>query len=33
MKEIILEIDPTAFVAVYEVAEVRGGNFGKRNIH
>ncbi|MGN7388912.1 YitT family protein [Sporosarcina sp. SAFN-015] len=33
MKEIILEIDPSAFVTVYEVAEVRGGNFGKRNIH
>lgn len=33
MKEIILEIDPSAFVAVYEVAEVRGGNFSKRNIH
>lgn len=33
MKEIILEIDPKAFVTVYEVAEVRGGNFGKRNIH
>lgn len=33
MKEIILEIDPTSFVAVYEVAEVRGGNFRKRNIH
>lgn len=33
MKEIILEIDPKAFVTVYEVAEVRGGNFSKRNIH
>ncbi|MDW0117492.1 YitT family protein [Sporosarcina thermotolerans] len=33
MKEIILEIDPKSFVTVYEVAEVRGGNFGKRNIH
>ncbi|MCG7346442.1 YitT family protein [Sporosarcina sp. ACRSL] len=33
IKEIILEIDPTAFVAVYEVAEVRGGNFGKRKAH
>lgn len=33
MKEIILEIDPSAFVTVYEVAEVRGGNFSKRNIH
>lgn len=33
MKEIILEIDPTAFVAVYEVSEVRGGSFSKRNVH
>ncbi|WP_413057516.1 YitT family protein [Sporosarcina sp. 179-K 3D1 HS] len=33
MKEIILDIDPTAFVTVYEVAEVRGGSFSKRNIH
>ena len=33
MKEIILEIDPTAFVVVYEVAEVRGGSFGKRKAH
>lgn len=33
MKEIILEIDPSAFVTVYEVAEVRGGSFTKRNIH
>lgn len=33
MKEIILEIDPRAFVTVYEVAEVRGGSFTKRNIH
>lgn len=33
MKEIILEIDPHAFVTVYEVAEVRGGSFTKRNIH
>jgi len=33
MKEIILEIDPSAFVTVYEVSEVRGGNFSKRNIH
>jgi len=33
MKEIIYEIDHQAFVAVYDVAEVRGGNFKKRNIH
>lgn len=33
MKEIIYEIDPQAFVAVYDVAEVKGGNFKKRDIH
>ncbi|MTD31243.1 DUF2179 domain-containing protein [Planomicrobium sp. YIM 101495] len=33
MKEIIYEIDNNAFVAVYDVAEVRGGNFKKRDIH
>ncbi|WP_027086911.1 YitT family protein [Cohnella panacarvi] len=33
MKEIIQEIDPHAFIAVYDVAEVRGGNFGKKDIH
>lgn len=33
MKEIIYEIDKNAFVAVYDVAEVRGGNFKKRDIH
>ncbi|MGB3568276.1 MAG: DUF2179 domain-containing protein, partial [Priestia megaterium] len=33
MKEIINEIDPTAFVTVYDVAEVKGGNFRKNNIH
>ncbi|GIN13734.1 membrane protein [Shouchella clausii] len=33
MKEIIQEIDEDAFVTVYDVAEVRGGNFRKRNIH
>ncbi|WP_042350527.1 YitT family protein [Bacillus massiliigorillae] len=33
MKQIIQEIDPTAFVTVYDVVEVRGGNFKKRNIH
>ena len=30
IKDIIHEIDPTAFVVVYDVAEVRGGNFKKR---
>lgn len=33
IKDIISEIDPTAFVVVYDVAEVRGGNFKKRDIH
>ena len=33
MKEIIYEIDPNAFVVVYDVAEVRGGSFKKQNIH
>lgn len=33
MKEIIRDIDPTAFVTVYDVAEVKGGNFKKHNIH
>ncbi|KAB2492412.1 YitT family protein [Priestia endophytica] len=33
MKEIINEIDENAFVTVYDVAEVKGGNFKKNNIH
>lgn len=33
MKEIISEIDKHAFIAVYDVAEVKGGNFGKKDIH
>ncbi len=33
MKEIIREIDQNAFVTVYDVAEVKGGNFKKHNIH
>ncbi|MDF2834888.1 MAG: rane protein [Paenibacillus sp.] len=33
MKEIILEIDPDAFIMVYEVAEVKGGSFKKKDIH
>ncbi|MBS4178151.1 YitT family protein [Lederbergia citrea] len=33
MKEIINEIDKHAFVAVYDVAEVKGGNFKKKDIH
>ncbi|MFJ5625316.1 YitT family protein [Peribacillus loiseleuriae] len=33
LKEIINDIDPKSFVTVYEVAEVKGGNFRKNNIH
>ena len=33
IKEIIHEIDEKAFVTVYDVAEVRGGNFKKHDIH
>lgn len=33
MKEIINEIDKYAFVAVYDVAEVKGGNLKKHDIH
>ena len=33
MKDIIQELDPGAFVTVYDVAEVKGGNFRKRDIH
>ncbi|WP_441294205.1 YitT family protein [Bacillus sp. FJAT-27225] len=33
MKDIINEIDPQAFITVYDVAEVKGGNFRKRDIH
>ena len=33
MKDIIQEIDPGAFVTVYDVAEVKGGNFRKKDIH
>ncbi|MBB5169250.1 YitT family protein [Rummeliibacillus sp. G93] len=33
LKEIINEIDPKSFVTVYEVSEVKGGNFRKNDIH
>lgn len=33
MKDIIREIDPKAFVTIYEVVEVKGGNFQKKDIH
>lgn len=33
MKEIIKEIDPNSFITVYDVSEVKGGGFTKRDIH
>lgn len=33
LKSIIFEIDEKAFITVYDVAEVKGGSFGKKNIH
>lgn len=33
IKEIIHEIDANAFVTVYDVAEVKGGSFKKKDIH
>lgn len=33
IKSIIFEIDPKAFVTVYDMAEVKGGNFSKKDIH
>ncbi|WAA11317.1 YitT family protein [Fervidibacillus albus] len=33
MKEIISDIDPSAFITVYDIVEVRGGNFRKHDIH
>jgi uncharacterized membrane-anchored protein YitT (DUF2179 family) len=33
LNAILEEIDETAFLAVGDIAEVRGGNFKKRNIH
>lgn len=33
MKEIINEIDLMVFVMVYDVVEVKGGNFRKNNIY
>ena len=33
MKDMIREIDPTAFIISTDVAEVRGGRFKKRDIH
>lgn len=33
MKAIIREIDPHSFVTVYEVIEVKGGSFQKRDVH
>ncbi|MBR3217929.1 MAG: YitT family protein, partial [Exiguobacterium sp.] len=33
IKDIIDDVDSKAFVVVYEVTEVKGGNFQKRDIH
>ena len=33
IKEIIRDIDKNAFVTVYDVAEVKGGSFTKRDVH
>ncbi|MGM9944486.1 MAG: YitT family protein [Lysinibacillus sp.] len=33
MKDIIQEIDPTSFITIYDVIEVKGGSFKKRDIH
>ncbi|PLT35044.1 YitT family protein [Bacillus sp. V5-8f] len=33
LKEIVSEYDPTAFLAVADIAEVRGGRFKKKDIH
>ncbi|WP_370529804.1 YitT family protein [Alkalihalobacillus sp. AL-G] len=33
LKEIVTENDPSAFLAVADIAEVRGGRFKKRDIH
>jgi uncharacterized membrane-anchored protein YitT (DUF2179 family) len=33
LKEIVQEIDPSAFLAVANIAEVRGGRFKKKDIH
>jgi uncharacterized membrane-anchored protein YitT (DUF2179 family) len=30
---IVEDIDPTAFLAIADIAEVRGGRFKKRDIH
>ncbi len=33
LKTIIFDIDENAFITVYDVAEVKGGSFGKKDIH
>ena len=33
MKDIIQEIDPNSFITIYDVIEVKGGSFKKRDIH
>ena len=33
LKDIVLEIDPSCFIALGNITEVRGGRFKKRDIH
>ena len=33
LKDIIFDTDKSAFITVYDVAEVKGGSFGKKDIH
>lgn len=33
LRTIVREIDPNAFMSINEIAEVRGSNFKKRNVH
>ncbi|WP_286138234.1 YitT family protein [Bacillus sp. AFS055030] len=33
LKTIVDDIDPTAFLAISDIAEVRGGRFKKKNVH
>jgi uncharacterized membrane-anchored protein YitT (DUF2179 family) len=33
LRTVVKEIDPNAFMTITDLAEVRGGNFNKRNVH
>ncbi|MGD6840837.1 YitT family protein, partial [Bacillus thuringiensis] len=33
LKDIVAEHDPSAFLAIADIAEVRGGRFKKKDIH